>query len=698
MPTSPTDRTDPADPTDGRWQDEDVFVEGEEDGYYERLVETAGHEREQGHEHDAYGKGGDIAMEKERWRGHDMDLDRDTDENVIALVRSASIGRRIGKPTLTLVRTSSHRSSSSGEKKPQPQPQPSGGRSSVDSSLGTAYIGPRPVPKPVQTAEQVLLGGVIVNGAGGGFRDHSDDSETLPQLPRLQDRDGVGLHHDADAATRTRIASDGEEAERARRIGAIRDREAQRAAMRGQYRQSSWPETGDADQQISVLCPGGPPRVRDPDDPEGATRERASLTSLPDLIRRATRLAGMIDRGKRPASRIDALDVSSSEDISGAGKEAGAGGRLTGETMRTGRISPGILNAFPVPLTSASGTNTRSGTARTGTGGGGGGRGGFTKRGVGVQVGEKGYWTGDAGDRGDRDRATKRGKRRCGLPTRWFLLALLLVILLIAAAIFVPLYFTVFRHRSSSSTSSSGTASAPFNGTSIPTDGDSVACTSLAIHGTTYSYKVGYAILRLLEQGPGNFSIPLDAATVVERFGAAGASCGVMNALVSFNGTNGATADSGGGGGGGSAAGAAGRKRKRDGTTATTTTSEAPIAVATGSPIPSPATTAGSGSGSATGGGTASASGAGFVLNSTHIDFARVALLYILSANNTADETSPFGIAVQAQTSLQTWFYNVERFGVSGYGPGNVIVGGDHSVNFIDFEIDGVGGGYRATG
>lgn len=35
---------------------------------------------------------------------------------------------------------------------------------------------------------------------------------------------------------------------------------------------------------------------------------RGSLTSLPDLIRRATRLASMIDKGKRPSSRLDELD------------------------------------------------------------------------------------------------------------------------------------------------------------------------------------------------------------------------------------------------------------------------------------------------------------------------------------------------------------------------------------------------------
>lgn len=36
---------------------------------------------------------------------------------------------------------------------------------------------------------------------------------------------------------------------------------------------------------------------------------RGSLTSLPDLIRRATRLAAMIEKGRRPTSRLDTLDT-----------------------------------------------------------------------------------------------------------------------------------------------------------------------------------------------------------------------------------------------------------------------------------------------------------------------------------------------------------------------------------------------------
>ena len=40
-------------------------------------------------------------------------------------------------------------------------------------------------------------------------------------------------------------------------------------------------------------------------DPGNNAQSRASMTSLPDLIRRATRLAAMMDRGRRPASRFE---------------------------------------------------------------------------------------------------------------------------------------------------------------------------------------------------------------------------------------------------------------------------------------------------------------------------------------------------------------------------------------------------------
>jgi hypothetical protein len=48
-----------------------------------------------------------------------------------------------------------------------------------------------------------------------------------------------------------------------------------------------------------------PPRI---DVDNNKVNSRGSLTSLPDLIRRATQLAASLDKGRRPASRFDMLD------------------------------------------------------------------------------------------------------------------------------------------------------------------------------------------------------------------------------------------------------------------------------------------------------------------------------------------------------------------------------------------------------
>jgi len=50
---------------------------------------------------------------------------------------------------------------------------------------------------------------------------------------------------------------------------------------------------------------------------------RGSLTSLPDLIRRATRLAALMDKGKRPGSRMDNLNSFTSESELAREKEMG---------------------------------------------------------------------------------------------------------------------------------------------------------------------------------------------------------------------------------------------------------------------------------------------------------------------------------------------------------------------------------------
>lgn len=82
----------------------------------------------------------------------------------------------------------------------------------------------------------------------------------------------------------------------------------------------------------SSLQPGGTPPLRTPSpgfsrlsairrppridiDAVRNAEVRGSLTSLPDLIRRATRLAAMMDRGRRPASRLALDDFPSEKEL-----------------------------------------------------------------------------------------------------------------------------------------------------------------------------------------------------------------------------------------------------------------------------------------------------------------------------------------------------------------------------------------------
>lgn len=70
---------------------------------------------------------------------------------------------------------------------------------------------------------------------------------------------------------------------------------------------------------------------------------RGSLTSLPDLIRRATRLAASLDKGRRPASRFD-LD-----DFPAEFQNAGNTSKLTNvETADSGEREPTLVRLNPI--------------------------------------------------------------------------------------------------------------------------------------------------------------------------------------------------------------------------------------------------------------------------------------------------------------------------------------------------------------
>ena len=174
----------------------------------------------------------------------------DADER--GLVRSASIGRK-GKPSLVTTRSTDRNSTERTETVPIVLPLPS-----------------RPKPKPAQ--EEPFTDGT-------GYLEGSSSSSSRPS----------GLGGPAETVTSAGASP---------MLGAFA------------FDQSGEPAS------IRMASPSPRPAVfsairRPPRLDMDAVRDaeaRGSLTSLPDLIRRATRLASMIDKGKRPASGFNDLN------------------------------------------------------------------------------------------------------------------------------------------------------------------------------------------------------------------------------------------------------------------------------------------------------------------------------------------------------------------------------------------------------
>lgn len=282
---------------------------------------------------------------------------------------------------------------------------------------------------------------------------------------------------------------------------------------------------------------------------------RGSMTSLPDLIRRATRLAANLDRG-RTASRL--------------GLDFWESGLSEKRDRRQSGLSD-MLAAFPPP---GQDTPIRTGTPNPGR------------------------WplAGDGTDsRLNPDDETKKRRRCCGMPMGVFVFLLIALLLLIAAAITVPIVFVVIPNQNNhqnnnaaaqdnanigmSGTHSNGNSksAAPMvlpgpvsslsnnhcgglvtcqnGGIAIPnadqscncicingftgrtcTDNDANGCTSTTIANTANNATVGSGIPRLVAGANKNFNIPLDATRILSVFSNLSLSCAAENALITFNG------------------------------------------------------------------------------------------------------------------------------------------------------------------
>lgn len=304
-----------------------------------------------------------------------------------------------------------------------------------------------------------------------------------------------------------------------------------------------------------------PGRPRPPRLDVDAVREaeaRGSLTSLPELIRRATRLAANLDRGKT-ASRLG-LDF----------WEAGAP-----DKKHNSNSMGDMLSQFPPP---AQGTPARGATPDE-------------KRLSGwPSVGQYGA------ESTLNDGKSERKKRRCcGIPLWTFVTLLVVLLFFVAAAVTIPIVLVVVpkmqNQRSAAQdtqgtgtpaassisaqpTASAGSGSSPSSGSSgnqnnqcsgiiscqnggvaIPnadrscncvcingftgktcaTQGDS-GCTTTSIGNTANNATVGSGIPRLIESAQSEFQIPLDSTRLLTLFSGLSMSCTAENALITFNG------------------------------------------------------------------------------------------------------------------------------------------------------------------
>jgi len=262
---------------------------------------------------------------------------------------------------------------------------------------------------------------------------------------------------------------------------------------------------------------------------------RGSLTSLPDLIKRATRLAALMDKGRRPASRFDDL-MFTSEDVQA---------RRDRDFRNSDKYQSGLsdmLAAFPPPAATSRQSTRQSAAWPFGLNGGVAGSPLDEKRG---------------GDDGDSPRK-KRGCC-CGLPKWAICLIVLLLLCIIAAAIVVPLKLIVFKDKPATPAAALETCQAQVvcqnGGTNVISNGtcgcicsngftgptctvaSSQGCTTTAINttgGSTGQVTLGQALPRLLEGAERNFSIPLSPTTILAKFSSSNLTCTTQNALVTF--------------------------------------------------------------------------------------------------------------------------------------------------------------------
>ncbi|KJZ75968.1 hypothetical protein HIM_04792 [Hirsutella minnesotensis 3608] len=286
--------------------------------------------------------------------------------------------------------------------------------------------------------------------------------------------------------------------------------------------------------------PGLPPPSRFGADSARTVQERGSLTSLPDMIRRATRLASMIEKGKRPGSRLGELNQWPAERLASRDGEASLSD---------------MLAAFPPPVNSPRNLSTATGR-------------GSWARSVSWPMQT------DETPPPSRERSLstqsvtavkKRPRRCCGLPPWALVLLIILLLCIVAAAIVVPLEFFVFKNLGNKSSPeasiencrealqclngginviSAGTCSCictnGFTGSNCGTAG-AQGCTTTNMVAKNPADSINNATLgrfipRLIEGAATNFSVPISGTALLAQLNSGSLSCNAQNSLVTFEG------------------------------------------------------------------------------------------------------------------------------------------------------------------
>lgn len=249
---------------------------------------------------------------------------------------------------------------------------------------------------------------------------------------------------------------------------------------------------------------------------------RGSTTSLADLIKRATRLAANLDRG-RTASRLGMLDMWGSNEKLGNGRHS---------TMSD------MISAFPAPA--AGGTPT-------------------TRRDNAWPLGEKGDAYASTTDL-SKTQPPKQRRKCCGMSLPVFFAVLLVVIVLIAAAVLIPIFLVLVPKQHSDSVAPTGCAASHpcrnggtrivsgdscacvcsngFTGSQCDTLGNTEDCMTLTLGSGSNEYKnatIGLSVMPSLSDAQSRFEIPINVSTILSLFSSNNLSCTSENSLVDFN-------------------------------------------------------------------------------------------------------------------------------------------------------------------